>query len=606
MKKVYILYMLLIMLVFGCTRGLRTTEIITDVPRVIDSRYFWDIYEKHKVSPYNQALLKHQEMIKTLEDIRRENPAVFKIEEVGKSVEGRSVNLVTFGSGPVKILLWSQMHGDEPTATCALLDILNYFNKNLQHKVVKEILTQTTILMVPMLNPDGAERFTRRNAQDIDVNRDARYLKSPEGRILKKLQETHKPDFGFNLHDQNPRRMVGRTGNIAAISLLAPPYDFEDNDNEVRIRAKKIAALFYQSIAPFAYGKVTKYDADYMPRSFGDSMQNWGVSTVLVESGGWEDMDRSILIRINFTGLLSVFHAIAAETYMEANPTLYDALRLSGEHNLFDLKISGVTVVNGLGMQPFISDIGINFNLRQTPSGPVINSANISDIGDLQVTKGKRNIDGSELIAVPGFVIYDKGITPGRIPSESMTKSYLKQGITTVIGSVNLDDRDQVEEIDRIEEKELFGINLGFIGNVENFSAVDPDVSKEDLVFRLSRPFLGVTVQKADSLLQQYAKWLKLRVFSEDSIMTNNISKSVKLNDIPLLTSKSARIFGLGKKGLIQRGAPADLLLFKKSKEFTQNGILHFENLEYIIINGRIVLRDGQFLDIPPGNLISR
>ncbi|MFC1726513.1 M14 family zinc carboxypeptidase [candidate division KSB1 bacterium] len=606
MKKISILYILLVLLIFGCARGYRTTVPITAVSQDRESRYFWDIYKKHKVSPYNQALLKHQEMIKTLEDIRKDHPAVFKIKEVGKSVEGRSINLVTFGSGPVKILLWSQMHGDEPTATCALLDILNYFNKNLQHQIVKKIMKRATILMVPMLNPDGAERFTRRNAQDIDINRDARYLQSPESRILKNLQEEYQPDFGFNLHDQNPRRMAGKTGNIVAISLMAPPYDYEDNDNEVKIRAKKIAALFYQSIAPFAYGRVTKYDADYMPRSFGDSMQSWGVSTVLVESGGWEDMDRSILVRINFTGLLTVFHAIASETYVEANPTLYDALRLSGEHNLFDLKLSGVTIVNGLNMPPFVGDIGINFSIQQTPSGPVVTRANITDIGDLRVTNGKRNIDCSELVAVPGFVMFDKEIKPGRILSESKAKSYLKQGITTVIGSVDLDDHDQVEELERIDEKKLLGVNLGFIGNANSFSAAGPDVSKEDLVFTLSRPLLGISIQKVDSLLQKYAKWLNLRMFSEDTIQTKNIRKSVKLNDIPLLTSKSAQIFGLEKRGIIKRGALADLLLFEKKEQFTQDGILNFDDLTYIIFNGRIVFQDGRFLNIPQGKIISR
>ena len=39
--------------------------------------------------------------------------------------------------------------------------------------------------MVPMLNPDGAERYARRNAQAIDINRDALQLATPEGRLLK-------------------------------------------------------------------------------------------------------------------------------------------------------------------------------------------------------------------------------------------------------------------------------------------------------------------------------------------------------------------------------------------------------------------------------------
>src|SRR5690606_11304713 len=51
-------------------------------------------------------------------------------EEVGRSAEGRPLYLVRFGSGPTTVLLWSQMHGDESTATMALADIFNLFARN--------------------------------------------------------------------------------------------------------------------------------------------------------------------------------------------------------------------------------------------------------------------------------------------------------------------------------------------------------------------------------------------------------------------------------------------------------------------------------------------
>ena len=150
------------------------------------------------------------------------------------------------------------------------------------------------------------------------------------------------------------------------------------------------------------------------------------------------------------------------------------------------------------------------------------------------------------------------------------------------------------------------GIHLGFIGNSDSFSSAVTEFSKEDLIFALSRPFLGIAIQKADSTLQQYADWLKLRVFSEDSIQTVDIGEPLKLEDLPLLTSRNAQTFGLGRKGVIQRGAPADLLLFRKSEQFTQNGILQVDDLKYIIFNGTIIFQNGRFSNLPHGKIIKR
>ena len=80
---------------------------------------------------------------------------------------------MTVGRGPFKVLLWSQMHGDEPTATSALFDLFEYLYRHRAEDPAARILDALTLHAVPMLNPDGAEKFTRRNAQGIDVNRDA-------------------------------------------------------------------------------------------------------------------------------------------------------------------------------------------------------------------------------------------------------------------------------------------------------------------------------------------------------------------------------------------------------------------------------------------------
>jgi murein tripeptide amidase MpaA len=48
---------------------------------------------------------------------------------------------------------------------------------------VARLLSTLTLHALPCSNPDGAERFQRRNAQGIDINRDAWRCRRPRGRI---------------------------------------------------------------------------------------------------------------------------------------------------------------------------------------------------------------------------------------------------------------------------------------------------------------------------------------------------------------------------------------------------------------------------------------
>ena len=164
------------------------------------------------------------------------------VEVVGKSMMGRELRAITFGTGPTKVMLWSQMHGDEATATMALADILAWMTASGSDGIRDRIASSLTVVMIPMLNPDGAERFQRENAVGVDINRDARRLSTSEAKTLKAVFDRFKPDFGFNLHDQNARTRVGRTGPQAAIALLAPAADSARNWGPTRARARLVAA----------------------------------------------------------------------------------------------------------------------------------------------------------------------------------------------------------------------------------------------------------------------------------------------------------------------------------------------------------------------------
>ncbi|MEJ2184304.1 MAG: DUF2817 domain-containing protein [Gemmatimonadota bacterium] len=311
--------------------------------------------------------------------------------EVGRSALGRPLYAVSFGHGPTRVLLWSQMHGNESTATMALADVLRFLAEAPDDPLARRLADGLTVLFVPMLNPDGAERFQRRNAQGIDINRDARSLATPEARALKGLQASFHPDFGFNLHDQNVRTRVGRSSRLAAISLLAPAYDSANSVNETRTRALHVAAVVLDAVRPFVEGHVTRYDDTFNPRAFGDLMQHWGVSTVLIESGGWHnDPEKQYLRRVNFVALLTALDAIATGRYVNADPATYRALPYNGRA-VEDLLVHGGTIV-APGLPSYAADLAIQYSRPLRRQG-----GRITDVGDLSQVEARDTLDVSGL-----------------------------------------------------------------------------------------------------------------------------------------------------------------------------------------------------------------
>jgi hypothetical protein len=128
---------------------------------------------------------------------------LFKQRTAGTSSEGRPIRLLSLGSGPTPVLLWSQMHGDEPTATRALLDIFSIVRRERDHEIIRTILSQCTLYILPMVNPDGAERFSRRTALGIDMNRDALALRTPEAAILKSVRNKYNPRWAYSCTTRN-------------------------------------------------------------------------------------------------------------------------------------------------------------------------------------------------------------------------------------------------------------------------------------------------------------------------------------------------------------------------------------------------------------------
>jgi hypothetical protein len=297
------------------------------------------------------------------------------------------------------------MHGDEPTATAALFDVFEYVRRHRAEPAVRGLLSALTVHVVPMLNPDGAERFQRRNAQGIDINRDALRLQTPEGRALKALRDRLNPALGFNLHNQNWKTSAGKTGKPASISLLAVAFDEARSDNPGRVRAKKTCAVIRDALEPLALGQVARYDDEFEVRAFGDNITRWGTSVVLIETGPFPVADPDpALVRLNFVALVSALDALATGRVDAADPARYESLPMNGEMELYQV-IRNASVVNGASVAPFIADVGIaaTRSIRGGADGgrELHLVRRIDDLGDLRVLGGLEDIDATGLIVAP-------------------------------------------------------------------------------------------------------------------------------------------------------------------------------------------------------------
>lgn len=387
-------------MVISCAQWLPINLYMIPTASLSIARRLYDAHDTYQEKTFTHRRFKHKDIVPLLDALSSQQP--FTVSQIGESLEKRSIYQVKAGNGPDSVLLWSQMHGDEATATMALFDIFNFLKASNDgfDELRQTILTNISLYFVPMLNPDGAERFQRRTATDIDMNRDALRLQTPEGALLKSLQQTLRPLVGFNLHDQNPRYSVGKTGKQAVMSFLATAYDEERNVNEVRERSMKLIVGLDRVLQQFIPGQIGRFDDEFEPRAFGDNIQKWGTTLILVESGGYKgDPEKMVIRRLNFVAILTALLAIAEQSYQQEDISQYPAIPENGRL-LFDVLIRNVTVVRN--EQAVIVDLGINHNeVNINEATDFRYKSTIEEIGDLSTFCGLDEIDATGLTLEP-------------------------------------------------------------------------------------------------------------------------------------------------------------------------------------------------------------
>jgi hypothetical protein len=272
----------------------------------------------------------------------------FKVENIGMSVRNRPIQSITFGHGSNRILMWSQMHGNESTTTKAVMDLLNYFELN--GDGVSDIASSCTLKIIPILNPDGARDYTRTNANGRDLNRDAQELSQPESRTLHRIYDDFAPDFCFNLHDQRTIFNVGSTNKPATVSFLAPAFDAERNNSSTRKKSMQLIAAMNSALQALIPGQVGRYDDGFNPNCVGDAFQMKQTPTILFEAGHYpEDYQREKTREFIFYALLKGIQTITKKSISDYTAEEYLSIPENGKQYVDILVKSPDDLKDGLG-----------------------------------------------------------------------------------------------------------------------------------------------------------------------------------------------------------------------------------------------------------------
>lgn len=248
--------------------------------------------------------------------------SLFFTREIGQSVERKPIYKIQFGTGRKRVILWSQMHGNESTTTKGLIDWLYA----LLHDVAyyRFINTHYTICILPMVNPDGAENYTRTNANHVDLNRDAKEITQPESKILRKAIDDFQPDFALNLHDQRTIFGVGKQEIPTLLSFLAPAFNKQRDINNERIQAMRAIVYLHQQLLPKLGNRIARFDDSFNINCIGDYLTNRGIPTILYEAGHYpNDYEREQTRVCVFQSLIHTFEILYTDDLQDINHEKY-------------------------------------------------------------------------------------------------------------------------------------------------------------------------------------------------------------------------------------------------------------------------------------------
>lgn len=292
-----------------------------------------------------ERLHDYDEMVTELRRIERSSHGRVALEVIGRSNEGRDLYLARVGTGPTKVLYITQQHGNEPLGTEAALQLLRRL-ANGGGAGWNAILAQITLLVVPKVNPDGAERFQRQNHDPdcsgafctpgvgFDVNRwhdpavapEANPV--PEAAAVQRAFARYHPRFVVDFHHQGS--YVTEDGDLITGSIFWP--NAPGVPAPAVALSRQVCVLIHDTLTHYGFAEISQYPGT-LPRGIARNAYGLqGAGSVLVElRGDIGQKSSGMLIRTAYTIMGVLAEAIAEGTVQQQDPARADTIPLRGD-----------------------------------------------------------------------------------------------------------------------------------------------------------------------------------------------------------------------------------------------------------------------------------
>lgn len=152
-----------------------------------------------------EKVTSHSEMMLYLDELLKADPTL-TMQIIGKSIQGRPIAMIhrssSAGEKIVKVLIFCQQHGNEPSGKEAALALINEIASTKDTSPFSNI----DLYLIPLVNPDGNESAKRFNANESDLNRNHLLLSEPEVVALHKVYNSIKPEVTLDVHEYSAYR----------------------------------------------------------------------------------------------------------------------------------------------------------------------------------------------------------------------------------------------------------------------------------------------------------------------------------------------------------------------------------------------------------------